>query len=103
MGIVEKTYKNRFDPKFSSLCEEIAWKHFHEVEANMNYIIKEIGGGAPPRISTFKLLVNLLNEKGEYAKAIEVCEKALELGLSDGTKGGFEGQIKGMQKLLDKN
>ena len=102
MGIVQETYKRRYDnPKFSVQCEEIAWQHIHELPAMENHLI-EIGGGKLPQIPTFKILATLLTERGEFTKAIEVCQKALDLGLTDGTKGGFEGRIKSIQRLHDK-
>ena len=37
---------------------------------------------------------------GEYERAIEVCQNAIRRGLKDGTKSGFEGRIKRLEKEL---
>lgn len=54
----------------------------------------------PPRIPAFQQLAIILEKEGKYDEAIEVCEKALEYGLKDGTKGGFEGRIEKYRKKL---
>lgn len=48
--------------------------------------------GDPPRIPAFKRLAIIYENQGEYDAALEVCDEAIERGLDDGTKGGFEGR-----------
>ncbi len=55
--------------------------------------------GEPPRIPSFKRLAIIYKKQKEYEKAIDVCDKAIERGLSDKTKTGFEGR---RQRLLNK-
>lgn len=59
------------------------------------------GNPKPPRIPAFKRLAIIYEQRGEYQQAIEVCERAIDLGLSDGTKGGFEGRLERIMKKLD--
>ena len=55
--------------------------------------------GDPPRIPSFKRLAIIYEKKGEYEKAAEICNKAIDRNLSDKTKGGFEGR---KQRILNK-
>jgi hypothetical protein len=45
-------------------------------------------------------LATALTEDGRHREAINICEAALVFGLSDGTKGGFEGRIKRIRKKV---
>ncbi|GEM_PF-1483923 len=95
MGIVEQTYKLRnSDPKKRDLCERIAWQHVEKFPQIKKPLMEDLEMEVPPRVPTFQHLSTLLTEKGEYDKAVEICNKAMELGLNDGTKGGFEERIK---------
>lgn len=51
-------------------------------------IIKEFN-----EIPSFKRLAIILESKEQFNEAISISEQALKYGLSDGTKGGFEGRI----------
>ncbi|MFO7911047.1 MAG: hypothetical protein R6V15_02680 [Desulfotignum sp.] len=53
----------------------------------------------PKLIPVFKMLDIMLEEDGAYDQAVEVCRTALDNGLEDGTKTGFEGRI---QRILKK-
>ena len=55
-----------------------------------------------PRITTFQRLVIAYEKKERYQDAIDVCNKALEYNLSDGTKGGYEGRKSKLEKKLNK-
>jgi tetratricopeptide (TPR) repeat protein len=50
-------------------------------------------------IHSFKRLAIILETEEQYKAAIALSEKALKYGLTDGTKGGYEGRI---QKLKTK-
>jgi len=58
--------------------------------------------GEPPRIPAFKRLAIIYDKQENYQEAIEICDKALQLGLSDGTKGGFEGRKQRLQNKIDR-
>ncbi|WP_144211479.1 hypothetical protein [Shewanella donghaensis] len=50
----------------------------------------------------FMQLSTVLNDTKQFDKAIEVCQKALDYKLSDGTVTGFEGRIKRIEKAKSK-
>lgn len=60
--------------------------------------LKRDMGGVLPRVSTFQHLATVLTETGEFAGAIRVRELAIEYGLQDNTKSGFEGRIERIKK-----
>ena len=51
-----------------------------------------------PRILTFQYYATILTEDEKYQEAIDVCKKAIEYNLNDGTQSGFEGRIKRIMK-----
>lgn len=53
-----------------------------------------------PNSLAFKTLAIIYEKDEEYEKAIDISLKALELGQNDGTKGGYAGRIKRLQKKL---
>lgn len=100
-SIVDATYKLRKEEKYQKLCVEYAEKHLQEFSA-IAPALKEDMGGTLPRITTFQHFATVLAEDGEYDKAISVCETALEYGLHDNTKSGFEGRIARIKKKAEK-
>ena len=48
--------------------------------------------GEVPRIPSFKRLAIIYEKQDRYEEALAVCEQALDIGTTDGTKGGFEGR-----------
>jgi len=57
--------------------------------------------GEVPRIPSFKRLAIIYERQERYAEAIAVCDQALEIGTTDGTKGGFEGRKDRLRKKLN--
>lgn len=102
MGIVNQTYKDRKNPDMGKLCAEIAEKHLAEFSKIAPALKKDMGGELP-RVTTFQYYATLLTEKGEYKRAIEVCEEAMHYGLHDNTKGGFEARIDHIKKKQKQN
>jgi len=100
-SIVDATYKLRKEEQYRKLCIEYAEKHLQEFPS-IAPALKEEMGGTLPRVATFQNYATLLTEKGEYEKAISICEKALEYGLHDNTKSGFEGRIERIKKKAKK-
>ncbi len=99
LSIISETYKLRkTDPATKELCEKIAWMHLKELPGIIQHL--KSSTAELPRISTFQNLASLLTEKGEYQKAIEVCELAISYGLSDKTQGGFQGRIDRIKKKM---
>jgi tetratricopeptide (TPR) repeat protein len=58
--------------------------------------------GEPPRIPAFKRLEIIHQKQANYQKALNVCDKALELGLDDGTKTGFEGRKERIKNKMER-
>ena len=102
MNTVDQAYKNRSDPKMANLCAAVAEKHIAEFSEIRQVLLEDLNG-VLPRVSTFQQYATLLTERGEYHEAIEVCEKAIEFGLRDKTKTGFEGRIVRIKKKLEKS
>lgn len=57
--------------------------------------------GEVPRIPSFKRLAIIYERQERYEDAIAVCDQALEIGTTDGTKGGFEGRKDRLRKKLN--
>lgn len=98
LDIVEETYRQRHaTDDMRDTCERIAWQHLAEFPKLADALRAEFkvcgGRGELPLVPTFQHLATVLTEKGDYDKAIAVCKKALSFGLSNGTRGGFEGRI----------
>lgn len=91
--IVRETYKLRDDSYYRDLCLSHAQLHYIEFE-KIAPILKDEMRGTLPRVTTFQQLSTVLVELGMHDCAIQVCERALEYGLRDGTKSGFEGRIR---------
>lgn len=51
-------------------------------------------------IPSFKRLAIILENEAKYAEAIRVSELALKYGVSDGTKGGYEGRIEKLKSKI---
>ncbi len=96
-SIVAETYKTRKDNKSRKICIKYAEKHLKEF-ASIAPALKEDMGGVLPRITTFQHYATLLTEDGDFEKAIDICKKAIQYDLHDGTKAGFEGRIERIKK-----
>lgn len=98
--VVEFGFQNRATPPVRRLCENVAWLHIGELPKLMKSLKNE--AGRVERIHTFQRLATLYTEDGNIPRAIEVYEKAIALGLKDGTKKGYEGRIETLRKKLRK-
>lgn len=107
-SIVSVTYAMRDeDPEMRALCEAISWKHVEEFprlarSLKANGRLNNKAHTSLPRVPTFQYLATLLCEKGEYDKAVEVCNRAISFGLSDGTKGDYHGRIKRIRQFQER-
>jgi hypothetical protein len=102
MGIVEQSYRRRSDPEMARTCSRVAELHIAEFSSIAPALERDMGG-ILPHVTTFQHYATLLSEQREFDKAIEVCTKALALGLHDGTQSGFEGRIERIKKQKAKN
>ena len=90
-------YKHRKDGLvMRDICESLAWDHLDDFPRMTRALKRDIG--FLPLVPTFQQLATVLTEKGEYDKAVSVCEQALSYGLRDGTKGDYEGRIERIRK-----
>lgn len=95
--VVEEAYKERAHKSTAKILEYIAELHIKEFP-KIRPVLKKATNGALPRVPTFQKYAMFLTEKGDYQRAIEVCQSAIEHGLSDGTKGDFPERIKRIHK-----
>jgi hypothetical protein len=100
-SIVDVTYKLRKEDQYRKLCVEYAELHLKEFP-DIAPALKEDMDGTLPRITTFQNYATVLTEDEKYNKAISICEKAIEYGLHDNTKSGFEGRIARIKKKAEK-
>jgi len=96
-SIVQTTYKSRKDPKMHGVFLEIARQHTQEF-SKLTTALRQEFDGVLPRVVTFQYLATVLAEDGELDEAIKVCQTAIQYGLHDGTKTGFEGRIQRIRK-----
>jgi hypothetical protein len=96
-SIVGETYTRRKNTGMRKICKEIGIKHVSEFK-NISPALKKEFSGVLPRVTTFKYLATLLTEDGDYDSAIFACKVAISHGLKDGTKSGYEGRIKRIEK-----
>ena len=99
MGVVTQTYKARKEPKMREICREISERHVQEFDRIAPALKKEMDG-VLPRVSTFQQYATVLSEDNEHERAIEVCERAISFGLTDGTQTGFAGRIGRIRKKM---
>jgi tetratricopeptide (TPR) repeat protein len=87
----------RHEAELGEIFIRFARAHF-ESAPEMISALKKAGLWAPEAISSAKLLAIALEQQGDYDDAIDICRRALDLGLEDGTKTGFEGRIRRLEK-----
>jgi len=100
-SIVDATYKQRKTEKYRKLCIEYSEQHLQEFPT-IAPALKNDMGGSLPRITTFQNYAIVLTEDGKFEKAISICNKAIEYGLHDNTKSGYEGRIERIKKKAAK-
>jgi hypothetical protein len=97
LSIVQLAYKQRRVPEMRRLFLKYARQHVSEFE-RLAGPLREDSDGTLPRVPTFQLLATVLTEDGQLEEAEKVCLLALQQGLHDGTKGGFEARITRIRK-----
>jgi hypothetical protein len=97
LNIVGQTYKNRGDKEMRTICHQVAEMHIKEFPNIKPALKKDIG--TLPRVPTFQQYATVLTEEERFSEAIAVCEAAIKFGLSDGTKGDFQGRIEKIKKI----
>lgn len=97
-GIVRATYRLRSDPVMMRLCIETGRTHLGEFE-KIGPALKADFNGTLPQVPSFAWLATALVEEGMADEAVRVCERAANLGLTDGTKGGYVGRAHRIAKM----
>jgi hypothetical protein len=101
LNITRISYKRRNNPQMRALFKKTATEHisqFGSFVSPLRKLCKTSEGSVLPSVKTFQLLATVYTEDGEYEKAIEVCDKAIRLGLHDGTKGDYQARIERIKK-----
>jgi hypothetical protein len=97
MNLFQQAYRLRnAEPAMRELAQRVGLQHVQEFRDLRSPLVRDLG--VLPRVPTFQNLSTLLAEDGDHQQAIEVCEKAIEFGLSDGTKGDFPARIERLRK-----
>lgn len=100
LKLIKMYYKQRDDRDDGiEKCIEYCKKDIDQVDAFLKNW--SIDSKTTPRIPSFKRLAIIYEKQGGYQDAINICDKALERGLDDNTKGGFEGRKKRLQAKMD--
>lgn len=98
---MDLAYKQRkSDEKMAKLVISLGYAYIKEFAQLKEAAFNGLGKG-PKTVIVFKQLAIALEENKEFKKAIVVCEKALSYGLEDGTKTGYEGRVKRLEKKRD--
>ncbi|RUO30872.1 hypothetical protein CWE12_06445 [Aliidiomarina sedimenti] len=100
--IVDTCYRERDTEQGRIALMHYAQAHLDEFE-HIRERLAQVNGGKLPQVSTFKHYASVLGERGQYAEAISVCEQALDYGLKDGTKTGYQGRIERLKAKQEKD
>jgi hypothetical protein len=101
MNLFQKAHRLRnAKPEMRALARRVGLQHVNEFGTLRAPLVRDLG--FVPRVPTFQNLATLLSEDGELEAAIDVCEKAIEWGLSDGTQGDFDARIDRLRKLASR-
>ena len=91
--IVQNSFSKRKESKkMARLCKDTAQIHLSELHQYLP-ILKELFGELP-NIQTHHYLATLLSESHQYEAAIQVCLKAISMGIPPGKGGSYKARIK---------
>lgn len=96
LGLVEESYRLRSDPAMAAECARVSEMHLTEFAQIAPVLLTEFG--TMPRVPTFQHYATLLTERGNFDRAVWVCELAKHYRLDDGTKSEFDGRIQRIRK-----
>ena len=101
MNIINKTYQHRDNPKDREIFYKVSKTHIDEFPHLIPALQRFFE--VLPRVPTFQQYSTVLTEDGRFDEAILICQNAIEFGLHDGTKTGFEGRIERIKKKQEKS
>ena len=95
--IVADHYRNRDDPHSRKAFYRYAVMHI-ELAPKILDIREKSDSIRSDQFDSFRMIAIAMEEDEHYNAAIDVCRRAVALGLDDGTKTGFEGRIARLTK-----
>lgn len=98
--LVAGHYRQRAEPEHLEAFYRAAHTQIEEASVILD-AIEAMGRPRPDHLEAFKVMAIALDEDERYDEAVAICEKALSLGLEDGTKTGFEGRIARLTRSRD--
>ncbi len=98
--LIKGHYRLRGEPKHRDAFYRVAYVQIEEAPVILN-AFAAAGKPRPSYLEAFRATAIALSEEGRYDEAIAVCEKALSLGLEDGTKTGFRGRMARLKRHRD--
>lgn len=101
LQICAETYRKRSCAEARAAFLRFAETQIEECPHALPAVVRRIGG-VVPHVPTYERLATVLAESKEYARAIEVCERAIALGLCDRTKSGYPGRIERIRARLSR-
>jgi hypothetical protein len=99
LRIVDAAYRERHEEENREICLEYGQRYI-DAFPQMEAALREAHDGDLPPIPVFKQMAITLEEDGDFEAGIAVSEKALTHEVEDGTKTGFAGRIKRLQKKM---
>ena len=90
-------YRLRSDPESRKVFYSFASVHIEEASAVLD-ALSETEEERPDRYDSFRMLAIAMGEDERYDDAVDICKKAIALGLKNGTKTGFEGRISRLER-----
>lgn len=101
LNFVMAAYKRRDEPGCREALKLVAQQHLEEFDLLEGPVVRQ-ADGFRPGVPSFRMYVTVLAEDGEYAKALDACERAEALGVEDGTKGGWAARKQRIEKQAAK-
>jgi hypothetical protein len=95
--IIDLAYRERADAAMREILLENGQRYISLFPQLLPALQAELGENVRT-IPVFKQMAIALDEDGEYEAAIAVCRTAMEHDMDDGTKTGFAGRIRRIQK-----
>jgi hypothetical protein len=94
--LLDAAYRDRHTEASRRLLVDQAGRYLAELEGMLPALKAEMG--PEPVILPLKWMAIALEEDGRLAEAIEICRRAEDWKLSDGTKTGFAGRRRRMDR-----
>ena len=102
--LIDLYYKQREKgPEYLQKCITCCLKDIQILSAFKSEWNKKYGDAEKLKIPSLTRLAIIYEKQGLIQEAINICQKALELGfINDGTKSGFQGRLERLQRKLEK-